>query len=255
MEKWLKDMSPIMDVEHDCIISKKGDISIVFKVILPEVFTMFDDDFEALHQGFIKAIKVLPKECIFHKQDWYIRSTYQGEPDTASSSFLSVSSNRYFKGRSFMKHDSYIILTKKPANRKTSTSLLSSLVRPSLVSPEMLSAVTLREMEDSAGQFQTILNGSGLYLERMREEELVSEPGRIGFIERYYSLSEDPSNLVVKDLELKPDLRIGDQYCQVYTLADTDHLPPMCGSRITYNPYSTDRTKYPGAIARLQSHL
>ncbi len=73
MEKWLKNISPIMDVEHDCILSKQGDISIVFKVTLPEIFTQSDEDYEALHQGLVKAIKVLPKHSVFHKQDWFIQ--------------------------------------------------------------------------------------------------------------------------------------------------------------------------------------
>ena len=70
MEKWLHDIFPVMDVEHDAIISKQGDISIVYACKLPEIFTQSDENYEAIHQGLIKAIKVLPKDTVFHKQDW-----------------------------------------------------------------------------------------------------------------------------------------------------------------------------------------
>jgi hypothetical protein len=42
MEKLLDDLIPIMDVEHDCILSKQGDITVVFQADLPEIFTLSD---------------------------------------------------------------------------------------------------------------------------------------------------------------------------------------------------------------------
>lgn len=76
MEKKLKDIMPIMGIEHDCLLSKQGDVTIAFEVILPELFTLSDQEYEALHQAFIKAIKVLPKFSVFHKQDYYTESRY-----------------------------------------------------------------------------------------------------------------------------------------------------------------------------------
>ena len=39
-------------------------------------------------------------------------------------------------------------------------------------------------------------------------------------------------------------MRIGDRYCQLYTLADAEKLPASCSPRITYDAYSTDKTKF-----------
>ena len=36
MEKNLMDILPIMGVEHDCILSKQGDVTIAYEVRLPE---------------------------------------------------------------------------------------------------------------------------------------------------------------------------------------------------------------------------
>ena len=57
--KNLLDILPVYGVEHDAILSKMGDIT-AFKVELPELFTMSNDDYEAFHHSWIKAIKVLP---------------------------------------------------------------------------------------------------------------------------------------------------------------------------------------------------
>jgi conjugation system TraG family ATPase len=244
MEKWLKDISPIMDVEHDCILSKQGDISIVFKVSLPEIFTQSDDNYEALHQGLIKAIKVLPKDSVFHKQDWFLQTSYKADFEKPDNSFLTRSSERFFHERPFLQHDCYIILTKKPSGRKPSSSIFSSLLRPTIVPEQTIRAAALQEFEDSAGQFQRILSDSGMKLVRMRDEDLLSQQSKAGLIERYCSLSEDEHALLVKDLHIKDGLQVGNQYCQLYTLADANDLPTLCGSRINYDKYSTDKTKF-----------
>ncbi|MFL5788125.1 MAG: DUF3875 domain-containing protein, partial [Flavisolibacter sp.] len=54
----LEDLLPIMSVQHDAILSKQGDITIAYKVELPELFSLSDQDYEAFHQVWIKAIKV-----------------------------------------------------------------------------------------------------------------------------------------------------------------------------------------------------
>jgi conjugation system TraG family ATPase len=244
MERWLKDITPIMDVEHDCILSRQGDISIVFRAKLPEIFTLSDEDYEALHQALIKAVKVLPKDSILNKQDWFIQEQYQPDFEKEDKSFLRVSSDRFFNERPFLKHDCYFILTKKPSGRKPASSLFSNLLRPSLVSAQTLSASALREFEEAAGQFQRILSDGNILLTRMGDNDLLSGPDRVGFIERYCTLSDDPKHLLVKDIAFKEGFQVGGNYCQLFTLADAVDLPTRCGSRASYEKYSTDKTKF-----------
>ena len=244
MEKWLQEIIPIMDVEHDCILSKQGDISIVFKVLLPEIFTLSDENYESLHQSLIKAIKVLPKETVFHKQDWFITSKYKAAIPKEERTFLTKSSDKFFKGRPFLDHDCYIILTKMPLSRKVSTSVVSSLIRSNVVPEQTVNSLALQEFDDAASQFQRIVSDSGISLHRLTNEELLSSDNKIGLIERYCFLSEDQKARQVKDINIKDGLKVGDQYCQLYTLADTDNLPSLCSSRINYSKYSTDKTKY-----------
>ncbi len=244
MEKWLEEVLPIMDVEHDCILSKQGDISIAFRVTLPEVFTQSDDNYENIHQALIKAIKVLPKDSVFHKQDHFVQTKYKAEFEKVDNSFLTRSSDLFFNERPFLRHDCFIILTKKPSGRKPSSSVFSTLLRPTIVPEQTINKTALQDFEDAAGQFQRILSDSGIVLVRMKRDEIASNKRSVGLIERYCTLSEDSSQLVVKDLQLKDQLLIGDQHCQLYTLADVSDLPPLCGSRINYDKYSTDRTKF-----------
>ncbi|RPD39338.1 TraG family conjugative transposon ATPase [Chitinophaga barathri] len=244
MEKCLSDILPIMAVENDCILSKMGDITVAFSVELPEIFSLGEDDYENLHQAWVKAIKVLPKHSVLHKQDWFTENKYS--PDkSAKRSFLTERSDSYFAGRPFLDHACFIMLTKKPAQRKPVNSMFSSLIRHSIVPAETLDAEQLRNFLDVCGQFKRILEDSGMIkLTRLRDHELTSSRREFGLIERYCSLSEKKDSRLFKDISFSDDIKIGDQHLQVYSLGDVEDLPALCGSRITYEKYSTDRTKF-----------
>jgi conjugation system TraG family ATPase len=245
MEKMIDDILPIMDVQHDCILSKQGDVTVVFKAELPEIFTLSDQEYEAFHQAWLKAIKLLPKFSVFHKQDWFIDSKFEPDFTSEDSSFLTRSSERFFNERPFLDHSCYIFLTKKPAGRKTSSSLFSNLLRTSIVPEETLKAQLRQEFIDSTGQFRRILEDSGFVkLTRLSNDQLRSHSRKIGIIEQYCFLSEKENSFVFKDITFDDGLQVGDKHCQVYTLGDAADLPALCGSRINYDRYSTDKTKF-----------
>ncbi|MET3030536.1 TraG family conjugative transposon ATPase [Flavobacterium johnsoniae] len=245
MEKELDDVLPIMDVQHDCILSKQGDVTIVFKADLPEIFTLSDQEYEAFHQSWIKAVKLLPKFCVFHKQDWFLEKGYRADFSNDDTSFLSRSSERFFNERPFLDHSCYIMLTKKPAGRKSSSSLFSTLIRNTPVPEETLKPQLLQDFLDSAGQFKRVLEDSGFVkLNRLKNEDLKSQSRKIGLIERYCFLSDKESEFIFNDISFKDGLRIGDKHCQLFTLGDAADLPGLCGSRINFDRYSTDKTKF-----------
>jgi conjugation system TraG family ATPase len=232
-------------VEHDCILSKQGDVTIAYEVTLPELFTLSDQEYEAFHQVLIKAIKLLPRYTVFHKQDWFTETKYVADFSKEDKSFLTRSSERFFNERPYLDHQCYILLTKKPANRKTGSSLFSNLLRRSIVPEETLKPQLLQDFLDSAGQFERILKDSGfIQLRRLKNEDLTGNGRYCGLVERYMNLQPAESNFLLKDISFKEGIRIGADYCQLFTLADAADLPAYCGSRINYDKYSTDKTKF-----------
>jgi len=239
---------PIYKVESDCILSKQGDVTLAYKATLPEIFTLSDQEYEAFHQVLVKAIKVLPAFSIFHKQDWFFSKKQQADfegKDDKELSFLSRSSERFFNERPYLDHTCYIFLTRKPANRKPSSSVFSNLIRRTLVPEETLNVQRMQEFLDSAGQFERILQDSGFVsLVRLKNDDLVGTKNTAGLLERYCFLLSDSDKPVIRDIHFKEELRIGDQHCQLFSLADVEDLPSLCGSRINYDRYSTDKTKF-----------
>jgi conjugation system TraG family ATPase len=257
MEKWLDDVMPVLGIEHDCIISKQGDITLAYKIRLPEIFTLSDNEYEAFHQAWVKAIKVLPKHSIIHKQDWFIDSKYKPDFGGKDTSFLSRSSERFFNERPFLKHDCYLFLTKKPKGRKDGSSLFSNLLRKTIVPEQTLNPAMVQDFMDSCGQFRQIMEDSGFVkMTRLRDDDLYSHKRKMGVLERYCFLAEEEDNFIVKDLQFAGDqIQIGGQHCQLYTLGDAADLPALCGSRINYDKYSTDKTKFSMGFASTLGQL
>lgn len=256
MQKEIDDILPIMAVEHDCILSKQGDITVVYKVELPEIFTLSDQEYEAFHQSWIKALKILPKFCVFHKQDWFLESTYKADFENQDSSFLTRSSERFFNERPFLDHSCYIMITKKAPGRKSSSSLFSNLIRNSPVPEQTLKDQLFQDFINSTGQFKRIMEDSGFVkLNRLKDASLKSQSRNIGLIEKYCFLSDRESSFVYKDLKFSEGLEVGDKHCQLFTLGDASDLPALCGSRINYDRYSTDKTKFSVGFASTLGQL
>ncbi|RVT98451.1 TraG family conjugative transposon ATPase [Mucilaginibacter limnophilus] len=239
---------PIYKVENDAMVSAQGNVTVAFEVRLPELFTLSNDEYVAFHQAWVKAVKLLPVNSILHKQDWFVEALY--EPVFGDESFLSHSSERFFNERSYLAHRCLLMLTQRPADFRTVTSSSSSLLRKHITPREATSARLFTEFLDSAGQFKRILEDSGLVgLKRLTNEELAGTPEQPGILEQYCFLLRAGDRPLLKDIHLKGGLMIGEDHCQLYTLSDAEELPALCGPRITYDQYSTDKTKFSTGFA------
>ncbi len=233
--KNLADILPIYSVDQNLILSKMGDVSFGYSLELPEIFTLHADAFEAFHQTWVKAIKVLPAGIILHKQDWFTEESYQSD-FSSSRSFLSRSSDRFFHERPYLDHHCYLYITKKPKGRVHPNSLFSTLLRNHLVPVETMDEKWLADFTSACGQFEKILVDSGfVQMKRLDNEKLSAA------ISGYLNLGQDN---VVRDICFEDGLSVGEKHCELFMISDPLDLPSVCGPRINYDKYSTDKTKF-----------
>jgi conjugation system TraG family ATPase len=233
---------PLLAVEHGCIISKDADITVAFRVDLPELFTVTSAEYEAIHAAWVKAVKVLPDYTVMHKQDWFVSERYRPQTGDGDMSFLSRSYERHFNERPFLNHYCYLFLTKTTKERMRMQSNFSSLCRGNII-PKELDKETAVKFLEAVGQFERIVNDSGfITLARLTDDEITGTADSAGIIEKYFALSpEDTTTL--EDLELGADgLRIGDKKVCLHTLSDAEDLPGRVGTSIRYEKLSTDRS-------------
>lgn len=187
----------------------------------------------------------MPAGTVFHKQDWFTEAKHEADFSAIGISFLSRASERFFNERPYLDHQCYIMLTEKPAGRKAGSSLFSNLLRRSIVPEQTLKPQLLQDFLDSAGQFERIITDSGfIQLRRLKDEELSGNKQYCGLVERYLNLQPNEKSYILHDINFTDGIKVGPNHCQLFTLADAADLPAYCGSRINYDKYSTDKTKF-----------
>lgn len=239
----LESKFPLLAVEHDCIISKDADITILYRVELPELFTVTSAEYEAIHSAWLKAVKVLPNYSIVHKQDWFIEENYTPDIQKDEMSFLSRSFERHFNERPFLNHTCYLFLTKTTKERSRSQSNFNALTRGFIIPKEIQDKETAMKFLESCEQFERIINDSGFVsITRMGNDEIVGTECQAGIIEKYFSLSQEDTTCL-QDMELSPgEMKVGDKYLCLHTLSDPEDLPASVKSDIRYERLSTDRS-------------
>jgi len=239
----LESKFPLLSVEHGCIVSKDADITVGFRVELPELYTVTSAEYEAIHATWVKAMKVLPDYCIVHKQDIFIRETYKPDTDKEDMSFLSRSFERHFNERPYLNHYCYLFLTKTTKERSRTQSNFSTLCRGFIVPKEIKDKEAVSKFLESVGQFASILNESGfIRLQQLTDEEITGTDTGAGIIEKYFSLSQTDTT-TLEDITLKADeMKIGDNYLCLHTLSDVEDLPGEVATDSRYEKLSTDRS-------------
>lgn len=239
----LESKFPLLAVEHDCIISKDADITVAYRVELPELFTVTSAEYEAIHASWLKAIKVLPNYSVVLRQDWFTEEKYQPDLGKEGMSFLSRSFERHFNERPFLNHTSYLFVTKTTKERARQQSSFNALTRGFIIPKEIQDKETTQKFLEAVGQFERIVNDSGfIKLIRLNSDEITGTEKEAGIVEKYFALTQgEPISL--EDLTLGAgEMKIGDNYLCLHTLSDTEDLPGQVQTDTRYERLSTDRS-------------
>lgn len=234
---------PLLCWENDALISKYADITVLFELQMPQLFTLGVSDFEALHQGWIRAIRCLPDYTIVHKQDWFFTSEFKAE-SSLEKSFLDTQSDIHFNGRRFLQHKTYLYLTQSSAGHTTVSSTLSALCTGRLVESDRLDRNIYNKFTDSVSQFCSILKECGIVCRRLSEHEVIGDESHFGLIEKYLSLDLGCvgngvlCDIVSSDMETK----VGDNYVNYYSISDLNNLPSTVYTHKKHDRYSTENT-------------
>ena len=247
----LEQYFPILEISDGCIVAKSGDYTVGFELTKPEIFTLSDEELDAIHQTWVRALALLSPHTIVHLQDWFTQASYQADAEKGQRSWLAQASESFFHGRSFLEHRSYLFLTRQPAGKTKKRPAASALLQRNLVPVECLDDEAIRDFLEQAGRFERMLTSTGLLqCRRLTDGELAGEEHQAGVIEQYCQLSgctssdDERNTRPLRDISFQDEIHIGECEAVLYTLADATHLPTQCSSHTRYIPYSTEQTAF-----------
>ena len=127
---------PLLAVENGCIVSKDADLTVAFEVTLPEVYTVAEKEYEAIHSSWVKAIRVLPPFTVVYKQDWFTEERYRPDWEGREMSFLTRSYERHFNERPYLNHRCFLYVTKTTRERSRQRSDFNTLCKGHILPKE-----------------------------------------------------------------------------------------------------------------------
>lgn len=242
--KNISDKFPIWSIENDFVLTKSGDYAAVYEMILPTIYTLSTQEYDAIHSLLIKAINILPNYCVVHKQDIFIEQTYVPRFGGADQSKITRFFERHFIDRPYLNHKCYLTIIKSHPIKMRQTSLFTSLCRGKLIPKEMLDKQTFIEFQDKLGQIENMLGESGFFtLKRMRYADLASSDKEAGILQRYMYANFD-GIAAIEDIDISDGLKIGQKHFNCLTIDNVDQLPAKLSTDVRFEPLSTEVTDF-----------
>lgn len=230
---------PLLSYEDGLLVSKSGDITRLFELTLPQVYTSSDVEIDAMNECWCRAVRTLPNYSIVHKQDVFTESVWRDEP--FSDSFLQEASARHFTGRSVLKHRCFLYLTLSTKNGLKTTSAANAILRNRVVPQDSIDSMRIDTFNDSVDQMVNILKSGGFACRELSEDEVLGTEDHFGVIEQYLTLNYSGEGEILYDLHVnEDDLMVGDKYVSCFSLGELTDLPNVVSTSKRNEKLSTD---------------
>ena len=73
----LESVLPIQTITENAVINGNGDITVGYRLLLPEVFTLSESEAQYIHERLEALLKMLPAGTVIHQQNFYYTGRYQ----------------------------------------------------------------------------------------------------------------------------------------------------------------------------------
>ncbi|WP_116108859.1 TraG family conjugative transposon ATPase [Lewinella sp. IMCC34191] len=240
----IEDVMPILAVEDDLIVSKNAEVTIGYRLELPEIYSLSAEQLDQLHSDWVKALSVLRPGTVVHKQDWYYDAAYEiNIDDTEEMRMSDRASERHFNERPILQHVCYLYVTFLSNTKRKPNSLGSSLNRFSFAPKRITNPGAVEQFVSVVGQMERILADSGqIKLHRLTTDEIVGTSTDAGVLEKYLSLNpqEEP---ILRDIDFRNGIQIGDNRCKLFTVSNADCLPAAISPGVIVSGVSNDTSK------------
>lgn len=215
---------PIQTITDSVIVNGSGDLTIGYRLFLPEVFTLSQEDAKYIHERLEGLFKMLPPATVVHQQCFYYVSQYKNNDFSVNP--LKAESIKHFNNKQIINSYTNLYITfantdlKKGVRKKASnTSLLKKLNYP-FKQPYKNYEERLSEIEPKILNFENGLSSITQFeIKKMDSKDLNNA------VFDYLNLSyakptKDATQETVSPIMVTPsgDLKVGQEYLAMLSL-------------------------------------
>ncbi|GAA4277191.1 TraG family conjugative transposon ATPase [Aquimarina mytili] len=224
----IESIFPIYAIEDDLIVSKKGDISVAYKLTLPQIYSLDTEDINRINQLFDKLIRSLPENTVIQKQDYFFIDSIK-EGISKGDHMLCRSDNKFFYEKPTLSHECYLFITK---DSKKKIGITSS---PKLYEKYMEEVDSFLKVVSASMSF--LAKEDYFTIQKINTDEILEVIGK------YFSLSNSGEQSL-KDLFFDKRLQVGNQVGEMYAITSYDQLPLTIESTKKNIDFSTQKTDF-----------
>ena len=211
---------PILEIIDGKIIAKSGDISLVHKIELPQIYSINLNDYQTISSIIQRVIFQFPIGTIIQKQDIFLKDNIK-EKFNDSDQFLPKSDNSFFYESPLISHFCYLTIT-TPNN---------------LNEKEKQKKKRIKEFTRITSASMNELNQSTFFnVEKLNNKQIAE------YIEQYFKLGkQDDSQFEIFD---RDNFKVNNNFVQQYSIG-SNHSLPLSLSHAKKDDYlSSDRTDF-----------
>jgi len=200
--------------EKGAIISKSGILTLVFEIQYPEVYSLYSEDYESIHNEYFKALKNMPKNSFVHKQDIFLKKKYI--PELKETSFINKAENKHFAGRFYLEHRCILSFSLANIEDLESSYFTNPIAYKEKISEKSLEQVSIF-IESVEGAVNIIKNVPNTSVTQMTEQEVKK------YIFDYCNGFSGDKSMI--DVHFAERLTIGQNKASVFSICDEMYLP------------------------------
>ena len=225
--KNLESVLPVMGFNSDVLVSNNLDLTIGFKLHLPEILSCSSEKIYMLHDTFQRMLNLLPAGSFLHKQDFFLTEDFQSatQPEHVNPNAIESLDSSYlnhFVGRQYLKHECclYISLLNK--------GLLKNYLESALIfsrKERNLEKLQYDKINELRTNMMAIFSQNGIICEPISREQAIGDQHSLGLIERFLSLNFTENHPALGGIDFRDRLKVMDQFVEILSLSDYSHIP------------------------------
>jgi hypothetical protein len=243
--KNLENVLPVLGFNGDVLVSSNLDLTIGFRLQLPEVLSCSTEKLYMLHDTFRRMVNLLPAGSFLHKQDFFLVKEFdpgfserkgkgrqnreteierKKRKDRNKDNFQSLNSCYldHFTGRQSLKHECYLYISL--LNR----GLLKNYLESALIlsrKQRNLENLRLDKLSELKGNITAVFTQNGIGCRSLSREEAIGDEKSLGLIERFLSLNFTDNHPTLGGIDFRDRLKVMDQFVEILSLSDYSHIP------------------------------
>lgn len=212
----LSSYAPFIDIIGNKSFCSNASVAFTYSIELPEVYSLSEVHYDILNALWYNAIKGLPSDSIFIKQDIVLKKDFDssGFPE---DNFLQKETKQHFNRRKCMKHSSYIHFVFNKKNILKNDSIKSPFAKPFKERDITLFDSEVNAFEKEIESLAEYLNNSGLVTLRKADKKEIES-----ISEKYYNGFND---FICDTIRKNNQIFIGDKQIGAYTINSSKRLP------------------------------